>query len=76
LRQNKFIRNPNANKRGRAEALTPASMRPIRKRRARRHAGVALHCLQGLLNHASVWLRLPTARAQAVIDAGMRLFAR
>jgi TetR/AcrR family transcriptional regulator of autoinduction and epiphytic fitness len=42
--------------------------------------GVALHCLQGLLNHASVWLRPANdpdgARARAVIDAGMRLFAR
>jgi TetR/AcrR family transcriptional regulator of autoinduction and epiphytic fitness len=42
--------------------------------------GVALHCLQGVLNHASVWLRPADdpdgSRAQAVVDAGMRLFAR
>jgi TetR/AcrR family transcriptional regulator of autoinduction and epiphytic fitness len=42
--------------------------------------GVTLHCLQGVLNHASVWLRPANdpdgSRAQAVVDAGMRLFAR
>lgn len=41
---------------------------------------VALHCLHGILNHASIWLR-PAAdpdsrRRDAVIDAALRLFVR
>ncbi|WP_277835764.1 TetR/AcrR family transcriptional regulator [Speluncibacter jeojiensis] len=41
---------------------------------------VALHCLHGILNHASIWLRPdadPDGRTRAaVVDEAMRLFAR
>ncbi|TCJ96806.1 TetR family transcriptional regulator [Nocardia alba] len=41
---------------------------------------VALHCLHGILNHASIWLRPaadPEGRTrEAVVDESMRLFIR
>jgi TetR/AcrR family transcriptional regulator, regulator of autoinduction and epiphytic fitness len=41
---------------------------------------VALHCLHGVLNHASIWLRPDTdpgnRRRDAVVDEGLRLFTR
>jgi AcrR family transcriptional regulator len=41
---------------------------------------VALHCLHGVLNHASIWLRPDTDPGNrlrdAVVDEGLRLFTR
>jgi AcrR family transcriptional regulator len=41
---------------------------------------VALHCLHGVLNHASIWLRAAAdqegTRREAVLESAMRLFVR